>query len=61
MKIKISKFPKKNFDPKGGPFGSKKNEFFWKKFYCLKFFEMTEKGILKQKKMKKILEIFWSF
>ena len=58
---KISKFGKLFSDPKGGPFASKKIEIFWKKNYPLKSFEMTQKGILKQKKWKNFFEIFWSF
>ena len=61
LKKKISKFGKLFSDPKGGPFASKKIEIFWKKNYPLKSFEMTQKGILKQKKWKIFFEIFWSF
>ena len=58
---KISKFGKLFSDPKGGPFASKKIEIFWKKNYPLKSFEMTQKGILKQKSEKFFLKFFEVF
>ncbi len=58
MKIKILKFPKKNFDPKGGPFGSKKNDFFLKKILLFKILRNDLKRDFKAKKVKKIFEFF---
>ena len=63
MKIKISKFPKKIFDPKGGPFGSKKKWIFLKKNLSSKILQNDLKRYFKAKKVKfffEILEVFKS-
>ena len=61
LKKKIQNLQNNFFDPKGGPFASKKKWFFLKKILSFKIVQNDLKRYLKAKKSEKIFEIFWTF